>query len=305
MLRMGLMRTGPTSIVLLAATLSAPAARADGIERCQELYVEAAFDAARRCVAAELEGLAEQPDAIRDAYALLAATELAAERAPAARRAVQIALAIDPAFAPADPVLRAPRVLSLFREVGAAERRGGEPRGVFPEPTLENDGSEVRVRARVRGVAPPLEVSLRHHVRRGQAPAATAESALVPTGADGTLGTTLRPPLAATSIETEFVVQTPDHVPVLTVRGPTLQRAPPPSASPSPRNALASAIARRAQVRGEHRDARDEHGDEDDRDGSTGVLVAGVVAGVGVVTAIVVTLLVASGDMQPLFRIQL
>jgi len=289
------MRPVVSLLVVCLALTSVGQGHAQGIDRCEELYVDASFDAARRCVDTALGDLAEQPGAIRDAYALLAATELAAEREPAARRAVEVALAIDPGFAPANPLLRAPRVLSLFREVGSRSRSGIPPRAIFPESATLASAREVRVTARVQGVVPPLEVAVRHRVLGRDGRGALRESTLVAVDAGaGTMAATIRPPAEATSVETELVVQTPDRVPVLRVPGPTLTRAaPPPPDRPGPRARPSSTAA----------PAPAAPPSADTEPGVDGGIVA-VWSTLGVVTALV-TVLIATDQIEPLIRIRL
>src|SRR5688572_28265097 len=103
--RSGVMaRNGVVALGAALALVAPGQAWAEGLEDCEALYLEAAFDATRRCLAAEMARSEERPTALRDAYALLAATELAAEREAEARHAVDVARAIDPAFQPTDPM---------------------------------------------------------------------------------------------------------------------------------------------------------------------------------------------------------
>lgn len=290
----------PVSTLLVALLVlgSAPEARADGVERCQELYVDAAFDAARRCVATELAGLGGRPSAIRDAYALLAATELADEHEVAARRAVAVALAVHPGFEPEDPVLRAPRILALFQDVSAEIPGGDATRGIFPVLPVRADSRQVRLTARVQGVHPPLTLALRHRTHGPSGSSDWHESRLsAAEGPAGLFGATIRPPVDATSTETEFLVQTPDGVPVLRVAGPNLTREAPRAAPPAtPRRPVRRTlpapplVARTAEPRA---------------DGDAGnVWLWSAVGAAGLVT-VVITALMTTGEMQPLFRIQL
>jgi hypothetical protein len=208
-----------------------------------------------------------------------------------------VALAIDPGFEPDDPLLRAPRVLALFRDMNAEASTGGAPRGVFPVLPVRGDGREVRLTVRVQGVHPPLKLTLRHRARGPAGPGDWRERALVAVdGAPGTFGVTIHPPAEATSTETEFLVQTPDRVPILRVAGPNLTRESPRSAPPAPRRALPRTLAAPSPLAPTAVPPVD--GD------SSAVWLWSTVGAVGLL-AVVITALVAAGEIEPLFRIQL
>jgi hypothetical protein len=148
------------AIVCLAGTALATPATADPLTPCKDHYVAARFDSARRCIERALLELSEQPAALCDAYAFLAAAQLADEDEDAARRAMDTALAIDPSYDPVDPLLRAPRVRDLLAAARPAGRAGRPV--VLPEEPDTQGESVLVFSARTPDVHDPLSVRLRY-----------------------------------------------------------------------------------------------------------------------------------------------
>lgn len=185
--------------------LSAPAA-ADPLTPCKDHYVAARFDAARRCIERALVELAEQPSALCDAYAFLAAAQLADEDDDAARRAIDVALSIDPTYDPVDPLLRAPRVRDLL----AAARPTGRPGRpvVLPEEPDTEGESVIVFAARTPDVRDPLSVRLRYRFgTRSWRDATLHESS----AAQGTRIVAVPRLEGARRVEYLFALETPDH----------------------------------------------------------------------------------------------
>lgn len=197
----------PVALLALAAALvaSLPAA-ADPLAACKEHYVAARFDAARRCIDRAFRELTEQPAALCDAYAFLAAAQLADEDEDAARRAIDVALAIDPTYDPVDPILRSPRVQDLL---AAARPRGhaGRPVVLPEEPDAQGE-SVIVFAARTPDVHDPLAVRLRYRYgQRAWQDAALHESSAV----QGTRLVAVPRPDDARRVEYLFALETPDR----------------------------------------------------------------------------------------------
>jgi hypothetical protein len=147
-------------LLAVLAVLPPAIARADPLTACKDHYVAARFEATRRCIERALPELTEQPAALCDAYAFLAAAQLADEDEDAARRAMDTALAIDPTYDPVDPILSAPRVRDLL---AAARPSGRTGRPVVLPAEPDQEGESVLVfSARTPDVHDPLSLRLRY-----------------------------------------------------------------------------------------------------------------------------------------------
>lgn len=192
-------------LALAAALGTALPAAADPLTACKEHYVAARFDAMRRCIDRAFPELAEQPAALCDAYAFLAAAQLADEDEDAARRAIDVSLAIDPTYDPTDPILRAPRVQDLL---SAARPRGrvGRP-VVLPEEPDTQGQSVIVFSARTPDVHDPLAVRLRYRFgERAWQDASLHESSAVP----GTRMVAVPRPENARRVSYLLALETPD-----------------------------------------------------------------------------------------------
>lgn len=194
------------AVVCIALALPASRAGAEPLTPCKDHYVAARFDATRRCIERALLELAEQPAALCDAYAFLAAAQLADEDEEAARRAMDIALAIDPTYDPVDPLLSAPRVRDLL---AAARRPGRTTQPVVLPEEPDTEGESVLVfSARTPDVHDPLSVRLRY--RFGERPwrdALLHESSV----ARGTRVVAVPRPEGSRRVEYTFALETPDR----------------------------------------------------------------------------------------------
>lgn len=197
---------GLAASFVLAASLAAAPASAEPLTACKEHYVAARFDAARRCIEHAIVDLAEQPAALCDAYAFLAAAQLADEDEDAARRAMDVALAIDPTYDPTDPVLRAPRVRDLLAAARPAGRVG-RPVVLPQEPDTEGD-SVVVFSARTPDVHDPLSVRLRYRFgSRSWRDTMLHESSAAP----GTRVVAVPRPEGSRRVEYGFDLETPER----------------------------------------------------------------------------------------------
>lgn len=194
------------AILCLAGAVLPAAAAADPLTPCKDHYVAARFDAARRCIERALLELSEQPAALCDAYAFLAAAQLADEDEDAARRAMDTALAIDPTYDPVDPLLRAPRVRDLL--AGARPTgRPGRPVVLPEEPDAEGE-SVLVFSARTPDVHDPLSVRLRYRFGgRAWRDALLHESSV----ARSTRVVAVPRPEGSRRVEYLFALETPDH----------------------------------------------------------------------------------------------
>ena len=206
----------PTLAVLASWPAAARAQRDDALSACKDSYVEARFDEAERCIARALPDLAELPSLLCDAYAFRAAARLAADDETGARRAMEVALAIDPAYDPEDPLLRAPRVQDLL----AAARPGG--RGarpvVLPEEP-ERRGSGVVFSARAPAVRAPLAVQLDYAFRLDSDRLGDRRRAelLEGSAARDVRRVAVRRPARAREVVYWFTLETPDGIAVTRV----------------------------------------------------------------------------------------
>ncbi|MBI2894951.1 MAG: hypothetical protein HYY06_15460 [Deltaproteobacteria bacterium] len=194
----------------LAFGTAATPARADLTTLCKEHYLAARFDAARRCFTRALSQLEEQPAALCEAYTFIAATELGEEDPIAARRAIDVALAIDPSYDPADPLLGSPRVRELIDQA-RPEGESGRPSLVASDPDVGAEGA-VLFSVRAQKVRPPLTVHLRYRFAAGGAPVSGWRQALLPDsgGPDAPRVAAIPRLDQARQIEYLFSVQTPE-----------------------------------------------------------------------------------------------
>ena len=106
------------ALASLAAVLaSASPTRAEVPSRCRELFIESRFEAAQTCFDDALDEAQGTATTVADLFAYRAAALTARRRDDEARRAMEVVLALVPAWEATDPILTSPKITELLDAV--------------------------------------------------------------------------------------------------------------------------------------------------------------------------------------------